>query len=359
MTQGNSSAALVNGINSFVRHFRGGLGIVVVISCAFFATMCGSALATAAAIGMTMEKLMAEKGYPKELTAAIVSSGAILGPIIPPSIWMIVYCGMAEVNVAKMFLAGFLPGIILAGFLSVVVWSMAVRKKIPTEAAASWKERKQSFGKSIAGMITPFIVLGGIYGGIFTPTEAGAVCCVWALIIGVYYYKGIKNYKNLFTLSRDAAYSSASILILVSGALLFGEAASRIGIASMISNFVKSVELTSTQFLLLYTVILLILGCFLELFCIMVITVPLLFPAAVALKIDPLHFGMVLIFGLGVGQLTPPVGITVYTVAKFMETPSGPVFKVVTPFTISMILVMLLVVFFPQLSLWLPKVWMG
>lgn len=359
MTEGNSSRYLVDFINTLVRQFRGGLGMVVILSCGFFAAMSGSIIATAAAIGMVMHRMMVESGYSKEITGAMISAGATLGPIIPPSIWMIIYCEMAEENVAKMFMAGFLPGIILMVIFILIIWLSAARLGVPKVSAAGWKERGSSFVKGFPALVTPLIILGGIYGGIFTPTEAGAVACVWAFIIGIFVYKGLNSYQKVFNMSRDAAYVTANILLLIATAVILGAVISRLGIPLAIANFIGGMGLTATGFLLVFSVLMILFGMFMEAICIMVITVPMLLPTALAVGVDPIQFGMVLVFGLGVGQLTPPLGITLFTVAKFTEQPSGGVFKAVTPLTVGMVLMMFVVAIFPQLSLWLPRLWMG
>lgn len=355
LTEGGSSKYLVDFINTFVRQFRGGLAMVVILSCGFFAAMSGSVIATAAAIGLVMHKFMKENGYPQEFTGAVISAGATLGPIIPPSIWMIVYCGMAETNVAKMFMAGFIPGVILMAVFISIIWFVIRKKKIPTLPPATWSERKSSFVKAIPALLAPFVILGGIYGGVFTPTEAGAIACVLAFFVGVFVYKGLNSLQRIKQMSRDAAHVTANIMVLITTAVLLGALTSRVGIAQAIANFVLGMGLSPTYFLLLFCVILIFLGCFLEAFCIMVITVPLLYPAASALGIDAIQFGIIIVFGLGVGQLTPPLGITLFTVAKFTNQPSGPVFRAVTPLTMGMIGVMILLAIFPQISLWLPR----
>ena len=359
MTYGNSSKYLVGFVNTFVRQFHGGLAMVVTISCAFFAAMSGSVIATAAAIGLVMHKLMTEQGYPKEFSGAVIAGGAILGPIIPPSIWMIIYCSMAEANVAKMFMAGFIPGIMIMIVEVVIIYFMARARKFPVLKAATWSERGSAFVKGIPALAAPFIILGGIYGGIFTPTESGAIACIWALITGIFIYKGLNSFKQVLEMSKEAAYITANIALLITTAIILGAVASRLGVAQAFASFLQDMGLGATGFLLAFTVLLIFLGCFLEAICIMVITVPLLFPTAAQLGVDPLQFGMVLTIGLGVGQMTPPVGITVYTVAKFTNQPSGPVFKVITPLTVGVVLIMILVAIFPQISLFLPKLLLG
>lgn len=355
MTTGGASRELVNFCNAFVRQFRGGLGMVVIISCAFFAAMSGSIIATAAAVGLVLHSMMTEQGYPPPFTGAVISAGATLGPIIPPSIWMIIYCGMAEANVSRMFLAGFLPGILLMFVFLVVVYILCRKMNMKPAAPASWAERKVAFIRGIPALIAPVIILGGIYGGICTPTEAGAVACIYALVIGIWVYKGIDSLEKVKQLSWDAARVSANILILISTAVLLGAVVSRVGITQQLCVYIQEIGLSPTAFLFVYCFLLIFLGCFLEALCIMVITVPLLYPTAVVLGIDPLQFGMVLVFGLGIGQLTPPLGVTLYTVAKFTNQPSGPMFAKATPMTLAMIAVLLLLAIFPQLSLWLPN----
>ena len=274
MTEGNSSRYLVDFINTLVRQFRGGLGMVVILSCGFFAAMSGSIIATAAAIGMVMHRMMVESGYSKEITGAMISAGATLGPIIPPSIWMIIYCEMAEENVAKMFMAGFLPGVILMLIFILIIWLSAARIGVPKVPAAGWRERGSSFVKGFPALVTPIIILGGIYGGIFTPTEAGAVACVWAFIIGIFVYKGLNTYQKVFNMSRDAAYVTANILLLIATAIVLGAVISRLGIPLAIANFIGGMGLTATGFLLVFSLLMILFGMFMEAICIMVITVP-------------------------------------------------------------------------------------
>lgn len=355
MTTGGASRALVDFCNAFVRQFRGGLGMVVIISCGFFAAMSGSIIATAAAVGLVLHAMMTEEGYPPPFTGAVIAAGATLGPIIPPSIWMIIYCGMAEANVSRMFLAGFVPGIILMFAFLITVYILSRKLNLQTAPPASWPERRTAFVKGIPALIAPVVILGGIYGGICTPTEAGAVACVYALIVGLWVYKGLDSLEKVRKLSWDAARVTANILILIATAVLLGAVVSRVGITQEICLYIQGIGLSATAFLFVFCFLLIFLGCFLEALCIMVITVPLLYPTAVALGIDPLQFGIVLVFGLGIGQLTPPLGVTLYTVAKFTNQPSGPVFARALPLTLIMIVVMFLLAIFPQLSLWLPN----
>jgi len=354
MAEGGIARSLVAFVNSFLGHVRGGLGMVVVIACAFFAAMCGSVIATAAAIGMTMARPMVESGYPNGFAGALISAGATLGPIIPPSIWLILYGIMTETSITRLFMAGFLPGGILVVVLCLITLIIARRRKLEIRPRVGWPQRGRGLLIAVPALLAPVLILGGIYGGVFTPTEAGAIACAYALMIGVLVYRGLKG-ANLMRGLRDSTYVVANIAMLVTAAILMGFVLSQLGLPDLISSLMERAGLGTTGFVLILATLMIILGMFLEAICIMVIVIPVLFPVAVTLGVDPIHFGMILCVGLAVGQLSPPLGITAFTVAAFTEQPAEHVFRAGLPLLAGMVVVLFLVALLPQLSLWLPE----
>jgi len=356
MLYGGSSRRLVNFFNAYVKHVPGGLAVVVVLGCAFFAAMCGSTVATAAAMGSILFPEMIKEGYDKPFSGGLIASAAPLGPIIPPSIWMILYGAITETSIPKLFLAGFVPGILIALLFIPYIMYIARRRKYGRVKVAPWSERILVTRKAIPALLTPILVLGGIYGGIFTPTEAACIAVIYALFIGRFVYREL-TLKKTYESFLASAQATSNLFILIVGAMLFGFILYQLRIQDFLVDFVVARKFGSTAFLGAYLVLTLLLGMLIDGIVIMFLTVPLFLPVALALNIDKIFFGLILVISLCIGQISPPFGVSVFTVSAFTKEPSGPYFREALPFIAIYIVVAVILLFFPQIALWLPSLY--
>jgi C4-dicarboxylate transporter, DctM subunit len=343
--------------SSWVRHLPGGLGVATVFACAIFAAMCGSAVATVATIGLIAIPEMLSRGYKRELVFGTVAIGGVLGPLIPPSIYMILIGAITGDSVGKLFMAGMLPGIMLAVFFSLYIIVMSVRdKSVPKFAPATWKERWEAIKKASFGLLAPIIVLGGIYTGIFTPTEAAGVGLAYSLVICLFVSRSL-SLKKFYGLILDGGKLTATILFIVAGAVVFGQLVSMLQIPERTCAYLAALPLSPMTILFIALFLILILGALMDEASILLITYPTLYYVFVkTFGFDPIWFALVFVFTLEVGLVAPPVGINVFVVqsiwkdAKFEEIVRG-----VLPFALLMVAAILLVVYIKPLSLWLPK----
>lgn len=343
--------------SSWVRHLPGGLGVATVFACAIFAAMCGSAVATVATIGLIAIPEMLSRGYRRELVFGTVAIGGVLGPLIPPSIYMILIGAITGDSVGKLFMAGMLPGILLAALFSLYIIVMSVRdKNIPKFAPATWAERWAAVKKAFFGLMAPIIVLGGIYTGIFTPTEAAGVGLVYSLLVCFLISRSI-SLKKFYTLILDAGKLTATILFIVAGAVVFGQLVSMLQIPDKTCTYLASLPLSPMVILFIALILILVLGALMDEASILLITYPTLYYIFVkTFGFDPIWFALVFVFTLEVGLVAPPVGINVFVVqsiwkdAKFEEIVKG-----VLPFALLMVVAILLVIYVKPLSLWLPN----
>jgi C4-dicarboxylate transporter, DctM subunit len=343
--------------STWVRHLPGGLGVATVFACAIFAAMCGSAVATVATIGLIAIPEMLARGYKRELVFGTVAIGGVLGPLIPPSIYMILIGAITGDSVGKLFMAGMLPGILLVVLFSGYIVIKSMRDKtIPRFEPSTWKERREAIKKAFWGLLAPIIVLGGIYSGIFTPTEAAGVGMVYSLLICAFFYRTL-SLKKLCTIILDGGKLTAVILFIVAGAIVFGQLVSMLQIPEKTCGFLASLPLSPMTILFLVLVLILILGALMDEASILLITYPTLYYIFVkTFGFDPIWFALLFVFTLEVGLVAPPVGINIFIVqgiwqdAKFEEVVKG-----VLPFALIMVAAILLVVYIKPLSLWLPK----
>jgi C4-dicarboxylate transporter DctM subunit len=343
--------------SSWVRHLPGGLGVATVFACAIFAAMCGSAVATVATIGLIAIPEMLSRGYKRELVFGTVAIGGVLGPLIPPSIYMILIGAITGDSVGKLFMAGMLPGILLAVLFSLYIIVMSVRdKNVPKFAPATWAERWGAIKKAFFGLMAPIIVLGGIYTGIFTPTEAAGVGLVYSLLVCLVISRSLPL-KKFYALILDGGKLTATILFIVAGAVVFGQLVSMLQIPDKTCAYLASLPLSPMTILFIALILILILGALMDEASILLITYPTLYYIFVkTFGFDPIWFALVFVFTLEVGLVAPPVGINVFVVqsiwkdAKFEEIVKG-----VMPFALLMVAAILLVIYIKPLSLWLPK----
>lgn len=354
MEKAGISEKLINFANKLVGHSKGGLAIVCVITSCFFAAISGSGPATVAALGVILIPAMINAGYGAGLSSALMSTAGSIGIIIPPSIAFVVYGAIAGVSIGKTFMAGIIPGIIMGIFLIVVTLLLIRKKDIKQQPKATGKEKWDSFKDAFWGLLMPVIILGGIYGGIFTPTEAAAVSAVYGLLVGVFVYRKI-GFKDIYKILVNSSVQSAQIMLIVACASLFSWVCTTEGIADMASNLLLSISGNKIVFLLIVNVILLIAGFFLDAVSAMYIFVPIILPVSAALGYDPVALGIFMTMNLAIGQVTPPVGVNLYVACGIGNITLKEISKWVIPLVAASILALLLVTYIPQISLFLPN----
>lgn len=347
MTKGGISRRLVDFANSIIGGVRGGMALALVLACAFFAALSGSAPATVVAIGVMLYDDMVRLGYPKERVAGLLVVSGGLGPIIPPSIIMVVYATMTNASVADMFSAGMAIGIAIMIVLMIVVLIYARKEQWPkSDKKLNMKEFGTSFLKAIPALMLPIIILGGIYSGMLTPTESAAIAVVWSLIAGMFIYKEIKV-KDLYQIFLDSAKSSAMILFIIATSTAFAWLFAFSGISKQLVDFVIGLNLSPTLFCLIVAIILLIFGTFLEGIATAVLLVPVLWPIAQSLGIDVIHFGMIVSISNVIGTMTPPVAVNIFSAASVSKLKMGAIAKGQISFFIGYVAIFFLVVLFP------------
>lgn len=353
MTKGGISRRLVDLANSMVGMVRGGMSLALILSSAFFAALSGSAPATVIAIGSMLYPDMVRIGYPKDRTAGLLVVAGGLGPIIPPSIIMVVYCTMTGASVGDMFKSGMAIGIFIMVALMAVVLFFAQKEKWPkSDKKITLKEFTMNFLKAIPALMLPIIILGGIYSGLLTPTESASVAVVWALIAGLFIYKEL-TVKDLIPIILDSAKSSAMVLFIVATSTAFSWLFTFSGISESLVNTIIGMNLNPTMFCLIIALILLVFGTFLEGIATAVLLVPVLWPIASSLGISAIHFGMIVCISNVVGTMTPPVAVNIFSAASVTKLKMGEIIKGEIPFFIGYLVVFFAVVLIPALSTFL------
>ncbi len=355
MGGGGISRRLLNVANVFFGRIRGGLAIVTVVVCMFFAAISGSGPATVAAVGGMVVPTMLQKGYDRKFVLALIAAAGSIGVIIPPSIPMVVYSVTTNSSVSKLFLAGFVPGLLIGLVLIGYSYFFAVSHGYkgddePFSAKRALKEVKDS----IFALLSPVIILGGIYGGIFTPTEAAAVSVIYSLVIGCLVYKEL-DLKQLMTVTKNACETTATILIVIGCAAGFSKVLTLGRIPTTVATFLTTMTDSKILILLLINILLLIVGCFMETLCAIMILAPILFPVVTALGVDVTHFGIIMVVNLAIGFITPPLGVNLFVASRVGETTLDDVIKGIIPFLIVMIVVLLFITYVPAISMLLPN----
>lgn len=354
MSAGGISKRLVNFCQAMLGRIPGSLSVVSVVACAFFAALSGSAIATTAAIGGIIYPEMVKRGYPKDYSAAVQAIGGTLGPVIPPSLLFIFYAQVTNLSVAKLLMSGVIPGILSAAGLCLVAIIIAKKNNYPVEGRTSGQEKISAFKDAIWALLFPIIILGGIYSGIFTPTEAALVAVVYGLLVSLFIYRELKV-KDILKIFKNAAVSTANTLVLVSLAQMFAWMVAYYNIPTLVTNAMTSVIDNKVAFLLICNVVLIIAGMFMDAIPIIVIMAPILHPMALAYNINPIQFALVVTFILCLGIATPPFGPTLYVACGFSQEPLMRVAKKMMPFVAMQIALGLLFSFVPALSTWLPS----
>lgn len=353
MTKGGISRRLVDLANSMVGGVRGGMSLALILASAFFAALSGSAPATVIAIGSMLYADMVRIGYPKNRTAGLLVVAGGLGPIIPPSIIMVVYCTMTGASVGDMFKSGMAIGVMIMAALMVVVLILAHKENWPKqEKKITFRELGSNFFRAIPALLLPIIILGGIYSGLLTPTESASVAVVWALIAGMFIYREL-TLKDLIPIILDSAKSSAMVLFIVATSTAFSWLFTFSGISDSLVNSIIGMNLNPTMFCLIIALILLAFGTFLEGIATAVLLVPVLWPIANSLGISAIHFGMIVCISNVVGTMTPPVAVNIFSAASVTKLKMGDIVKGEIPFFIGYLLVFFAVVLIPALSTFL------
>lgn len=350
LTKGGISRKLCRWIGTLFNRFTGGQGMVTVVASAFFAALSGSASATTASIGSMMVPEMEERGYRKPRALAIAAAGGVIGPVIPPSVMFVLYGVACEVSIGSMFVAGIIPGVLMAVFLCFAVWLVAKKEGLHGDT------EKFSLHDSLVNMwyakwaiLVPVIILGGIYAGIFTPTEAGAVACIYSVIVALFIDRTL-DLKGVLNCAAESAVTSATILLLIGAAGIFGKIMTLARVPQQLSAGILSVAHNRFTALLLINILLLIVGCIMDGGAAVVILAPLLLPVVKTFGVDPVMFGLIICLNLSIGAITPPVGSCLFVASVIGETPLEKIAKEVVPFLFSELLVLLLINVFPFLT---------
>src|SRR5512137_636022 len=358
LTHGGVAKRMIRFGTAMVGHLHGGLALAGVLACALFAAVSGSSPATVVAIGSILLPAMVAQGFPKNFGVGVIGTAGALGILIPPSIVMVIYAVSTNASIGKLFIAGIIPGIMLAGLLMFVAWFVAKKRGYPRMARATWGERWTSFRESIWGLLLIVVVIGGIYTGIFTPTEAAAMSAAYAFFVAVYVYKDL-TLKQIPKVLLDSANLSAMLLYIITNAVLFSFLLTSEQVPQDLANWITDMGLSPWMFLLVVNILLLIAGNFMEPSSILLITTPVLFPVAMKLGIDPIHLGVIMTVNMEIGMITPPVGLNLYVASGISGMGLTETTKACAPWILVMILFLLLITYVPIISLWLPNLLMG
>lgn len=355
MAEGGISERLINFCRSLVGHKRSGMALVCVIVSCFFAAISGSGPATVAALGMIIIPAMVQAGYDKASGTALMSTAGAIGIIIPPSITFVIYGSITGTSVGALFASGIVPGILMGVLLVVAMMWVSRKRELHLLPKATWKERWESFKDAFWGLMMPVIILGGIYGGIFTPTEAAAVSAIYGLFVGLFIYKTI-TFKDVPRILADSVSQTAVVMFIVGTASLFAWILTVTGLAAQASNVLISVSSGNKYiFLLIVNIILLIAGCFIDANSACYILVPILVPVATALGINPIHLGCIMIVNMAIGMVTPPVGVNLYVGCGIAKISLKEISIAVLPFIVASIVALLLTTYIPIISMFLPN----
>ncbi|MBN8463377.1 MAG: TRAP transporter large permease subunit [Dechloromonas sp.] len=354
LTHGGVARRMIKFATDMVGHWYGGLGLAGVMACALFAAVSGSSPATVVAIGSILLPAMVRAGFPSRFGAGVITTSGALGILIPPSIVMVMYSVATNTSVGALFMAGVMPGLALAATLGGVTWYRARKFDYPRQPKASWGERFRSFRESIWGLFLIVVVMGGIYTGIFTPTEAAAMSAVYAFFVAVFIYKDM-TLRDVPQVLLNSANMSAMLLYIITNAVLFSFIMTNENIPQALADWMLNHGLGVITFLLAVNIILLLAGNFMEPSSIVLIFAPILFPVAMKLGIDPVHFGILMVVNMEVGMCHPPVGLNLYVASGITKMGITELTVAVWPWLLSMLFFLVVVTYWPGLSLWLPR----
>lgn len=355
MNIGSMTNRLLHFCNALVGRFRGGLAYVNIVQSIIFSGMSGSAFADAAGTGRVIANMMIQDGrYTRSFAAALTASSAVIGPIIPPSIPMVLYALVSNTSIGYLFLGGIIPGLLMGLMLMIVVMFTARYRHFPVEKPTPVRELPGITARAFPALMLPVVLLGGIYSGAMTPTEAAAVAAAYAFLISVLLYRNI-NARQIYGSLINSARSSVAIGMLIAGALVFNYVVTSENIPQALRLFLADYDLTALQFLLLVNLVLLLLGCLLEGTAIILIIVPVFIPTANALGVDLVHFGVIAVVNIMIGLVTPPYGLLIFIMQSITRAPLRSVFLDLIPFIAALILALAVITLFPDFVLWLPR----
>ncbi len=353
MSEGGVTRRIVDFAMALVGALAGGLALVVAVAGMFFAALSGSSAATTAAIGAAMIDEMEKRGYPRSFAAAVVASGGTVGIVIPPSITMVVYGSIANTSIADLFMAGFVPGILMGVTMCLVSWVISKRNGYKGEGKFSFARILRSFRECFWALMMPVIILGGIYTGIFTPTEAAAVAAVYGALVGFFVYRELKL-KDLPRTLLNAAYNTTMIMFVVGAANLFGWILTNAQVPHMLAQSFATLTTSPLIFLMLVNILLLFIGTLINASAAVVILTPILLPVALGMGIDPVFFGVLMVINLAIGCITPPVGLDLFVVSSITGISIDKVTAKVMPYLLMLLVDLVLFTYFPSIITFMP-----
>ena len=358
MERGGVAKALINAATAWIGRVHGGLGLVSVLTCAIFAAMCGSSVATAIAMGTIMIPAMLRNGYNPAFAGGILVSAGTLGILIPPSLAFVVYGVLADASIPRLFLGGVIPGLISAAMMGVYVYFYSKKNGYVDRVPMPRDEKIKKTVNAIPALLVPVVVLGGLYGGFVTLTETAALSAVVAIALALFVYREVKP-SDFLQVMTHGVRSAAAIMIIIAMALAFGHLITETGIAQKTLDVVKGLDIQPWQFLLAVNIILIFLGMFLEVFSILLIMVPIVLPLLEPLGIDPIHFGVMLVINMELALMSPPVGLNLFVISNISKIPLAQVLRGTMPFFVLMLGLLIVVTYIPIISTWLPNLLMG
>lgn len=354
MNSGGITNRIYDFAGSLVGRLRGGLAHVNILASIIFSGMTGSAIAEASGLGLIELKAMEDAGYDKPFSCAVIASAATIGPIIPPSIPMIIYAMLSGASVGNLFLAGFLPGLFMGAALMAIVYVLARKRNYPRGSIQTFRMFLSSFRRAFFPLLTPVILLGGIYGGIFTPTEAAAVAALYALVLLIVVYRQF-GVREIAAIMKDTVESTGYLGFIIAGAFIFGNVIAREQISADIARFFLGVTTETWLLLFLMNLLFLLLGCFIDTMVLLLIVTPIVLPVITTAGVDPVHFGVVIVLNMMIGLLTPPFGMLLFIISGISNTPMAGIIREVIPFIVVLIAVLAICTYVPDVVLFLPR----
>jgi len=358
MNKGSVTPRIFEFANSLVGHFRGGLGHVNVLASMIFAGMSGTAVADAAGLGALEIRAMKDQGYPLKYSTGITGASSVIGPIIPPSVAMVIYGWLSDVSVGGLFIGGLIPGVILGGALMIMTVVLSYRVKMPLKPRPAFRVIAGLSKKAFLSLMTPLIIVGGIWSGIFTPTESGAVASIYAIVLGMVIYRDV-SWQDLFDIFRSTVEFTAIILFIISVAGLYGWLLVRLQIPMTLAQGIVQLTTNATILLIMLMLFFLIVGCFMSVIESVLIFTPIMAPMVKVVGVDPLFFGVLMVISLSVGVITPPFGNVIYVLVAITNQTFEEVVWSLIPFLIPILLTILVLIIFPELVTYLPNTLIG
>ena len=358
LSRGSSATRIINFAKSLVGHLPGGLPIAAILASIIFAAVSGSSPATVAAIGSVMYGAIKQAGYNEQFAIGTIATSGTLGILIPPSIVFIVFGVTADQSIGKLFMAGVVPGLMIGAMMMIATYVLAKRSGFKASQPATFKERFIAFKDAFWALLIIVIVIGGIYGGIFTPTEAGAFSVMYAFFVSFFIYKDTK-YRDLYRIILDSAQTSSMIFFIIANAMLFAHFLTDEQIPHHITQMILEANVGPLMFLLIVNILLLLMGQFMEPSSVVMITVPLLLPIGIALGIDPIHLGVIMVVNMEIGMITPPVGLNLFVASGITGLSLKDVIVASLPMTAILLVGLVMVTYIPAISLWLPRLMYG